>query len=372
MGRKPPPQPPRARARAGRTSPPRRPPRSAPRASWRAQPRARSAGPPGRRFFFVASATLRRWPASPWSPALRVRSSRAPPASCRGAGSRFAASSWVPTAGSTSREAARGAEVVVHAGVRTPRGLAEAERARREADAALAAGRAARQAGARRFVFLSTVSVYGRPRNLPCGEGEPKSPRSAFERARWAAERAAWVACREGAPLVVLRPALVYGPTLRRGAVRALALVALDARRAEAACPSCGAGPSPTSSTSRTSPGPWATWPCTRDDHDVVGRAFNVADDAPLPLAEHAAAALEAMGHRPGKVLPFSPACGPPQPGCCATCPTGSCSTPSTGASLPPGGRWRSVTVPTPASLRGSTARFSTGLPATTTMTPTA
>jgi nucleoside-diphosphate-sugar epimerase len=43
------------------------------------------------------------------------------------------------------------------------------------------------------------------------------------------------------------------------------------------------------------------------DDRDVVGRAFNVADDAPLPLAEHAAAALEAMGHEPGRVIPFSP-----------------------------------------------------------------
>jgi len=203
-------------------------------------------------------------------------------------------------------DSARGAEVLVHAGVRTPRGLAEAVRAQREADAVLAAGRAARRAGVRRFVLLSTVSVYGRPRNLPCGEGEPKSPRSAFERARWAAERAAWVAFREGVPLVVLRPALVYGPTLRRGAVRALALVAL-VHAGRRRVPILRRGPVTHLvhlDDVAAAVGHVALHP---DDRDVVGRAFNVADDAPLPLAEHAAAALEAMGHLPGRVLPFSP-----------------------------------------------------------------
>ncbi len=43
------------------------------------------------------------------------------------------------------------------------------------------------------------------------------------------------------------------------------------------------------------------------DDRDVVGRAFNVADDAPLPLAEHVAAALSALGYLPGRVLPALP-----------------------------------------------------------------
>jgi nucleoside-diphosphate-sugar epimerase len=43
------------------------------------------------------------------------------------------------------------------------------------------------------------------------------------------------------------------------------------------------------------------------DDGDVVGRAFNVGDDAPLPLAEHLAAALGALGYRAGRYLPYSP-----------------------------------------------------------------
>ena len=43
------------------------------------------------------------------------------------------------------------------------------------------------------------------------------------------------------------------------------------------------------------------------DDEAVVGRAFNVGDDAPLPVAEHFAAALAAMGVSAGRVLPYSP-----------------------------------------------------------------
>lgn len=203
-------------------------------------------------------------------------------------------------------EAAAGAEALFHVGVRTPRELHEPDRVALEASAALAAGRAARAAGVRRFVHLSTVSVYGRPRNLPCDEGELKAPRTPYERARWRAEQAAWLACREGAPLTVLRPALVYGPTLRRGPVRALSLVALfNAGRRRV--PIIRRGPvihlvhleDVAAAAVHVAEHP--------EDRDVVGRAFNVADEAPLPLAEHVAAALEAMGHVPGRVLPFSP-----------------------------------------------------------------
>jgi 2-alkyl-3-oxoalkanoate reductase len=203
-------------------------------------------------------------------------------------------------------EAARGAEALLHVGVRTPRDLHEPERAAMEAEAARAAGEAARAACVRRCVHVSTVSVYGRPRNLPCDEGELKAPRTPFERARWRAEQAAWLCHRRGSPLVVLRPALVYGPTLRRGPVRALALVALfNAGRRRV--PIIRRGPVThlvhIEDVARAA-AHLAEYP---DDREVVGRAFNVGDDAPLPLAEHVAAALEAMGHTPGRVLPYSP-----------------------------------------------------------------
>ena len=202
--------------------------------------------------------------------------------------------------------AARGAEAVFHVGIRTsPAQRAEA-RADAEAAAAYAAGRAAREAGARRYVLVSTTSVYGRPRNLPCEEGEQKAPRTAAERARWRAEQAAWLSFRQGAPLTVLRPTLVYGPTLRSGAIRALSLIALFSygRRR---IPIIRRGPVThlvhLQDLARAAVHV-AEYP---DDQAVVGRAFNVGADAPLPLAEHLAAALEAMGYRPGRILPYSP-----------------------------------------------------------------
>jgi nucleoside-diphosphate-sugar epimerase len=201
---------------------------------------------------------------------------------------------------------ARGAEAVVHCGLRTPRDLDEGPRAAAETAAAAGAADLAREAGARRLVHVSTVAVYGRPRNLPCREGELKAPRTSLERIRWQAEQASWAAFRRGAPLTVLRPTIPYGPTLRGGAVRALAFVALvnGGRRH---VPIIARGPVAhlvhiddiARAAVHVIEHP--------DDRAVVGRAFNVGDEAPLPLAEHLAAALAALGYAPGRILPTLP-----------------------------------------------------------------
>lgn len=200
----------------------------------------------------------------------------------------------------------RGVEAVVHVGLRSPRALDERSRAEAEAGAARAAGRLAREAGVRRFVHLSTVAVYGAPRNLPCREGELKAPRTAAERIRWRAEQASWAEFRRGAPLVVLRPAIPYGPTLRGGPLRALSFVTLfnDRRRR---VPIVRRGP--VAHVVHLEDVAHSVRHVLEhgDDADVVGRAFNVADDAPLPLGEHLAAALEALGYQPGRFLPTLP-----------------------------------------------------------------
>ncbi len=201
--------------------------------------------------------------------------------------------------------AARGAEAIFHVGVRTSRAQTTQARADAEAAAAYAAGRAAIAARARRFVLVSTTSVYGRPRNLPCQEGEIKAPRTAAERARWRAEQAAWLACRQGAPLTVLRPTLVYGPNLRGGAIRALALIALF-NQGRRRIPILRRGPV-THLVHIKDLARAAVHVAECPDEAVVGRAFNVGDDAPLPLAEHLVAALSAMGYSAGRVLPYSP-----------------------------------------------------------------
>lgn len=200
----------------------------------------------------------------------------------------------------------RSAEAVIHLGVRTPRDLPEQLRAEVEVGAARAAAALAREAGARRLVHVSTVAVYGQPRNLPCREGELKAPRTAHERVRWRAEQASWAAFRDGAPLTVLRPSILYGPTLRGGPVRAISfLVLLNQRRRH--IPIIRRGPVAHLLHLDDLAGAVRHVVEHPDDRAVVGRAFNVADEAPLPLAEHLAAALSAVGYQPGRVLPSAP-----------------------------------------------------------------
>jgi nucleoside-diphosphate-sugar epimerase len=199
-----------------------------------------------------------------------------------------------------------GAAAVVHLGLRSPRTDDERERAAAEAGAAAAAAELSRAAGARRFVHVSSVAVYGRPRNLPCREGELKAPRTAHERIRWRAEQASWAAFRRGAPLTVLRPAILYGPTLRAGPLRALALVALLAggrRRV----PILRRGPVAHLVHLDDLARAVVHVVTHPDGRAVIGRAFNVGDDAPLPLAEILGPALSALGYEPGRIVPDLP-----------------------------------------------------------------
>lgn len=71
---------------------------------------------------------------------------------------------------------------------------------------------AAREAGVERFVFLSTIEVYGGAE----GEQREVDPRrvsgSAYGDSKIAAEEACEAANRAGLPVVMLRPTVVYGP----------------------------------------------------------------------------------------------------------------------------------------------------------------
>jgi nucleoside-diphosphate-sugar epimerase len=198
------------------------------------------------------------------------------------------------------------ADLVVHLGVRTPRELDEAARTAVEVGAAQAAARLARALGAARLVHVSTTAVYGRPRNLPCREGELKAPRTALERIRWRAEQASWAEFRHGAPLTVLRPALLYGPTLRGGPVRALSLVALF-NHGRRRVPIIRRGPVAHLVHLADLARAVVHVALHPDERAVIGHAFNVADEAPLPLAEHLAAALASLGFEPGRILPSVP-----------------------------------------------------------------
>ena len=105
---------------------------------------------------------------------------------------------------------AKGAKLVAHAAF--PGGDE-----REEALASVRGAMAAALQGRAPFLLLSSTTVYGRPRNLPCEEGEVKLPVDKHGEVRWAVEREAYLWRRtRGLKLVVLRPALTYGPRQRR------------------------------------------------------------------------------------------------------------------------------------------------------------
>ncbi|HEX9577304.1 MAG TPA: NAD(P)-dependent oxidoreductase [Myxococcales bacterium] len=196
-------------------------------------------------------------------------------------------------------EAARGTQLVAHAAFP---GADEREEALASVRGAMAA---ALQAGAP-LLLLSSCTVYGRPRNLPCEEGEVKLPVDAHGETRWAVEREAFLWRRtRGLKLVVLRPALTYGPRQRRGMAVALAAAALAARLGLALwVPRRG----PVVHTVHAQDVAQAALLVGAEASSLDGRAFNVADDAPLPLEELARAVLQAAGAREAGRMPYSPA----------------------------------------------------------------
>ena len=78
---------------------------------------------------------------------------------------------------------------------------------------------AARQAGVRRFVHCSSVGVIGDVKHPPADETTECHPVNIYERTKLEGERAALdFAHRTGLPVVVVRPAWVYGPRCPRTA----------------------------------------------------------------------------------------------------------------------------------------------------------
>jgi nucleoside-diphosphate-sugar epimerase len=198
-------------------------------------------------------------------------------------------------------ELAKGARLVAHAAFPA---VGQREEALAMARAAMAAALAA---GAP-LLLLSSTTVYGRPRNLPCEEGEPKRPADPHGEMRWAVEREAFLWRRKrGLQLVVLRPALTYGPRQRRGLATALVTAALAAH---AGRPLWVPRRGPVVHTVHAEDVARAALAIAElpDFAQLDGKAFNVADDVPLPLEELARAILHAAGAREAGRLPYSPA----------------------------------------------------------------
>ena len=120
--------------------------------------------------------------------------------------------------------ALQGVDVVVHAAaVRHRYGVGE--EAYREANVALAEAVLRAAAGrARRFVYVSSVGVYGWPDRLPVDESFPFAPRTTYSASKVVAEGVVARVARDlGVEHVIVRPTIVYGPGDTNGMLDKLA-----------------------------------------------------------------------------------------------------------------------------------------------------
>lgn len=161
------------------------------------------------------------------------------------------------------------------------------------------------KAGVKRFIMVSTVGVYGKPKRTPCREEDPKNPRNAYELTKWEGEL---VAVRyyekRGLPVTVIRPTLIYGEGSKYGHAMMMAGVASLYMRGIRKIHI------------RLRGGPFFHSVHAEDvaragvyflERDETGRVFNVADRTPVRMETFIEAMLEPYGIEVGGItLRFS------------------------------------------------------------------
>lgn len=158
----------------------------------------------------------------------------------------------------------------------------------------------------KKFVLFSSVAVYGKPSQVPCPEDSPKNPRNNYEITKWEGEKVAVKFQKEhGLPLIVVRPALVYGPYSKYGDVLYLCLFS-----------------------SRAAQG-YKTWPLLVREgpkshrihvedlcravvflvkrEETVGNVYNIADESAVSFEEFNTAMLTAFGIICKRKIPYIP-----------------------------------------------------------------
>lgn len=120
-----------------------------------------------------------------------------------------------------------GLDVLVHsAAVRHRYGIDAATYRASNVDLVERTMRAAAKAHVKRFVFVSSVGVYGFPSRLPVTEAHPYAPRTLYSATKVEAEMRARRTARElGIELCIARPTIVYGPGDRNGMLDKMAVM---------------------------------------------------------------------------------------------------------------------------------------------------
>lgn len=189
-----------------------------------------------------------------------------------------------------------GQDVVVHAAASFSEDVERAAALNVAATGALV--RAAAAAGARRFVLVSSVSVYGRPDRRVVDETAPLAvdAEAAYPRTKARSERAVLEAGREaGVEVSIVRPACVFGPR------SAIWTVSMWACIREGIPVLVGDGSGPFGGVFVDDLVDVLLLAAVEDA--AVGRAFN-ACDAPVPWREYAGAYGEAAGIEPRAIDP--------------------------------------------------------------------
>ncbi len=142
---------------------------------------------------------------------------------------------------------------------------------------------AAAESGTKRFVMVSSTSVYGRC-GLDVTEESPRNPTHAYDLSKDAGERLAIAACEEkGLPWTALRPTLIYGPRGRYGVAQAAALFSMRTQLGLNTLRVSEGGPMG-HHVHVTDVARAAEYLASHPD--AVGTVFNVADDAPLSAGD--------------------------------------------------------------------------------------
>lgn len=188
-------------------------------------------------------------------------------------------------------EALHGIDAVVHtAGLAHDRDNNEAALRAVNAEATARLARAARAAGVRTFVLLSSIRAQTGPSaDHAVTEADPAAPTDAYGRSKREAEE---LLAASGAPFVVLRPVVIHGPGMRFNMAE---LEHLAARRVPLPLARFGAARSIVARRHLADAVVLAL-----DNPAMKGGTYIVADPEPMTLAQMIAALRKGRGRRPG------------------------------------------------------------------------
>lgn len=194
--------------------------------------------------------------------------------------------------------ALQGARYVVSAFDKRDYALGRDELRRRNFRWSMHVAHAALESRAQRLLHLSSAGVYGRPKSVPVTEADPIHPANPYEESKALAEKALWeLHHASGLPLVVLRPAMMYGPGARFGPALLFALYSVVKYYGErkVVVPYGGARMHHVSSEDM---GRAAAFLLGAPDALVEGKAFNLADETPLSWGTFMQTTIELLGLR--------------------------------------------------------------------------